>query len=41
MNHVALSLGIVIIGVVVLVRVIVRVGNVILRIPGSGSTAQA
>jgi hypothetical protein len=41
MNHLTLALSIIIISVVVLVRVLVRVGNVILRIPGAGIVDEA
>ena len=41
MNHLALSLSIIIITVVVLVRVIVREDNVILRMPGTGRMVKA
>jgi|GEM_PF-3530431 type II secretory pathway component PulF len=41
MNHLALALSIIIITVVVLVRVIVREDNVILRMPGTGRMVKA
>ena len=41
MNHLALALSIIIITVVVLVRVIVREDNVILRMPGTGTMVRA
>lgn len=41
MNHLSLTLSIIIITVVVLVRVIVREDNVILRMPGTGRMVKA
>ncbi len=41
MNCLSLGLSIIIISVVVLVRVLVRVGNVVLRMPGSGTKVAA
>jgi len=41
MNQLVLALGIIIITVVVLVRVIVREDNVILRMPGTGTMVRA
>ena len=41
MNCLSLGLGIIIISVVVLVRVIVREDNVILRMPGTGRMVKA
>jgi hypothetical protein len=41
MNHLNLALSIIIITVVVLVRVLVREDNVILRMPGIGTAVEA